>query len=148
MGTLVHWYAKCLRAGLGSKSERSETQSRKWDAAGPAGGGEDPQHAEADNHRDFYYECLFGHPVYRSTVLPGFGVDHFELMLGFQQTAGFGVMLIDSVGPDNRVEWDGRNAIRYRLAESDKTRLRFARARGLRSSPQIVAPDEGPAGPK
>ena len=103
----------------------------------------------------FYYECLFGHPVYGSIVLPGFGADHFDQMLGFQQTAGFGVMLIDSSDPDNRVEWDpvhARKAIRYRLAESDKTRLRFAARKGVEimlaaGAREVVLPSEEPVGP-
>jgi choline dehydrogenase-like flavoprotein len=82
----------------------------------------------------FYYECLFGHPVYGSVVLPGFGASHFEQMLAFQRTAGFGVMLIDSSDPRNRVEWNrvrARTAIRYQLAGSDKARLRFAARAGV-----------------
>jgi choline dehydrogenase-like flavoprotein len=82
----------------------------------------------------FYYECLFGHPVYGSVVLPLGAAEHFDLMRRFDRIAGFGVMLVDSVQPANRVEWHAATAtrrIRYRLADSDRDRLRFAARTGV-----------------
>ena len=81
----------------------------------------------------FYYECLFGHPVYGSLVLPLDGSDHFDVMRRFDRVAGFGVMLVDSVQASNRVEWHaptGTRRIRYRIADADKGRLRFAARTG------------------
>jgi choline dehydrogenase-like flavoprotein len=103
----------------------------------------------------FYFECLFGHPVYGSFVFPGIGVEHFESMLNFSRTAAFGVMLVDSVDPGNRVEWDatrGRAVIHYRLVESDKARLRFAAARAIEvmlaaGAREALLPSEEPLGP-
>src|SRR4029077_13357164 len=40
----------------------------------------------------FYFECLFGHPLYGAFIFPGVGTEHFELMLHFPRTAAFGVM--------------------------------------------------------
>src|SRR6185503_19846277 len=54
----------------------------------------------------FYLECLFGHPVYGSLVLPFIGREHFELLRWLPRIAGFGVMLVDEVHAKNRVRWN------------------------------------------
>lgn len=100
----------------------------------------------------FYFECLFGHPVYGSAVLPFIGVEHFDLMRAFRNLAGFGVMLVDSSDDANRVEWSaplGKPVIRYRLTEPDKARLRFAAARGVEimfagGAREVLLPSEEP----
>jgi choline dehydrogenase-like flavoprotein len=82
----------------------------------------------------FYYECLFGHPAYGAVVIPGIGTEHFDLMRRYDRLAGFGVMLIDTPAPANRVLWhrpSGRRRITYRLSESDKSRLRLAARTGV-----------------
>ena len=82
----------------------------------------------------FYYECLFGHPVYGAVVLPGIGVEHFELMCQYDRMAGFGVMLIDTPVRTNRVDWhrpSGQRRITYHLSEGDKARLRVAARTGV-----------------
>ena len=103
----------------------------------------------------FYFECLFGHPVYGSFVFPGVGAEHFELMLNFSRTAAFGVMLVDSVDLVNRVQWDRmqrKPVIRYRLTDSDKSRLRFAAQRAVEvmfaaGAREVLLPSEEPVGP-
>lgn len=102
----------------------------------------------------FYFECLFGHPVYGSVVLPYIANEHFELMLKFRQLAGFGVMLIDTVDRRNRVEWDaagGRSNIHYRLGSDDKRRLRIAAQKGVEimfaaGAREVILPSEEPIG--
>lgn len=82
----------------------------------------------------FYYETLFGHPVYGSVVLPAIGSEHFDLMRQFDRIAGFGVMLIDTPARPNRVEWhapDGARRIMYRLSDADRARLRIAARKGV-----------------
>jgi choline dehydrogenase-like flavoprotein len=77
----------------------------------------------------YYLECLFGHPVYGSTILPAIGAEHFGLMRRYRSIAGFGVMLVDTVDAANRVEWhpaSGRARIHYQLGDDDKRRLRNA----------------------
>lgn len=77
----------------------------------------------------FYFECLFGHPVYGASIMPGFGPAHFEMMRLYNRTAGFGVMLVDRVLTDNRVAYDAatrRPEVHYQLSQRDKPRLRFA----------------------
>ena len=103
----------------------------------------------------FYYECLFGHPVYGSALMPGVGPEHFDLMRRFTQVAGFGVMLIDSVDHRNRVEWSAprkQALIHYRMAESDKQRLRIAAEKGVEimfaaGAQEVLLPSEEPLGP-
>jgi choline dehydrogenase-like flavoprotein len=83
------------------------------------------------------------------------GTEHFELMLNFARTAAFGVMLIDTVDPANRVQWDAihrKAVIRYRLAEADKDRLRFAATKAVdvmfaAGAREVVLPSEEPVGP-
>jgi choline dehydrogenase-like flavoprotein len=85
----------------------------------------------------FYFECLFGHPTYGAVVLPGIGAEHFELMLQLRRIAGFGLLLIDTVDPRNRVCWKsaaGSGPIRYALSEADKARLR----KGLRKAVEVM----------
>ena len=98
------------------------TRTRRPDRAradSPSGSAHHRRHADAQtNYRGitgtvysdhfyeshgFYYECLFGHPVYGAVVLPGIGPDHFDLMRKFDRLAGFGVMLVDTGGGANRV---------------------------------------------
>ncbi|HWA73177.1 MAG TPA: GMC family oxidoreductase [Polyangiaceae bacterium] len=103
----------------------------------------------------FYLECLFGHPLYGSALLPGFGPEHFELMLAFRKLAGFGVMLVDTPHPENRVVWDARRrsyAIRYRLRPADAARLRIAAKTAVEvmfaaGAREVLLPSEEPLGP-
>ena len=103
----------------------------------------------------FYFECLFGHPVYGSFVFPGVGADHFELMLNYSRTAAFGVMLVDSVDAANRVHWDSmqrKAVIRYRVTDADKARLRFAAQTAVEvmfaaGAREVLLPSEEPVGP-
>lgn len=103
----------------------------------------------------FYYECLFGHPVYGAVVMPGFGPEHFERMLAYRRIAGFGVMLVDTVGASNRVVWnaaEGRADIHYRLGDGDRARLRKAARTGVEimfaaGAREVILPSEEPIGP-
>src|SRR5207237_2890967 len=78
-----------------------------------------------------------------------------ELMLNFSRTAAFGVMLVDSVDLVNRVQWDRmqrKPVIRYRLTDSDKSRLRFAAQRAVEvmfaaGAREVLLPSEEPVGP-
>jgi choline dehydrogenase-like flavoprotein len=103
----------------------------------------------------FYLECLFGHPVYGSVVLPYTAARHFEVMQRYANMAGFGVMLVDSVDDTNRVAWhapSGESRIHYALGEADKRRLRFAAARGVEVSlaagaTEVLLPSDEPLPP-
>ncbi|HMC78903.1 MAG TPA: GMC family oxidoreductase [Vicinamibacterales bacterium] len=82
----------------------------------------------------FYYESLFGHPVYGAVILPLTGAEHFDMMRRFDRIAGFGVMLVDTPDLSNRVQWHaptGTRRIRYRLSDGDRDRLRMAARTGV-----------------
>ena len=86
------------------------------------------------NSHGFYYECLFGHPIYAAGMIPGFGSSHFDLMKQYEKINGFGVMLVDTPSHQNRVLWNRykrKSEILYRLSESDKHRLRIAATKGV-----------------
>lgn len=103
----------------------------------------------------FYLECLFSHPVYGSLLLPHIGPEHFELFLEYRRLAGFGVMLIDTPDPANRVTWHGakgRAEIEYRLGAGDRERLRKAARIAVETmfaggAREVVLPSEEPLGP-
>lgn len=108
----------------------------------------------AESH-GFFLECLFGHPVYGAALLPGFGESHFEMLLKYRHIAGFGVMLIDTVRSENRVEWSkatGSARIHYNLSDDDKARFRFAAERAVEvmlaaGAEEVIIPAEGALGP-
>ena len=80
----------------------------------------------------FMLECLFDHPIDAAVALPGFGIEHFNLMRGYSRLTGFGAMLVNTPSDSNRVSWSaasGTPQITYRLSDPDKARLRFAAAR-------------------
>lgn len=82
----------------------------------------------------FYFESLFGQPVYGSLVIPGMGEEHFGVLRELPRLAGFGVMLLDDVDDANRVAWsagDGKPRIHYQLTAGDRERLRVAAQRGV-----------------
>lgn len=89
--------------------------------------------AFASSHR-FYFESLFGHPVYGALIIPGIGDEHFDVLRHLSSLAGFGVMLVDDVDDANRVEWsatDGKPRIHYQLTDGDRERLRIAARHGV-----------------
>lgn len=82
----------------------------------------------------FYFETLFGQPVYGSLVIPGIGEEHFSVLRELPRLIGFGAMLLDDVDDANRVEWsatDGKPRIHYQLTEGDRERLRIAAQKGV-----------------
>jgi len=104
----------------------------------------------------FYFECLFGHPVYGSLVLPGIGPEHFALMRALPRIAAFGIMLVDGVDDANRVEWrseEGAARIHYQLLEADRQRLRFAAEKAVElmfaaGAREVVLSTDEPIGPR
>jgi choline dehydrogenase-like flavoprotein len=91
----------------------------------------------SDEFRDSHnimLECLFDQPIDTALALPGFGREHFDLMMDYSKLAGFGIMLIDQSRSRNRVTWDAsasKPIIDYQLADSDKERLRFGAQMGV-----------------
>jgi choline dehydrogenase-like flavoprotein len=98
----------------------------------------------------FFLQCLFAPLGAGAATLPGIGPAHFELMRQVRRLGTFGIMLLDSVGNDNRVFWDGaveRARIVYRLSPADRARFRFGAERGVEvmfaaGAKQVLLPSE------
>jgi choline dehydrogenase-like flavoprotein len=82
----------------------------------------------------FLLEAMSAGPEYVALMVPGTGRQVFEAVRQYRHLAGFGVMLIDSPSPENRIALDssGRPIIHYELSIDDRNRLRSAIAEGVR----------------
>lgn len=74
----------------------------------------------------FFFESMPGLPSYVAMMIPGRGAEVLARLRRYRNLAGFGVMLIDTPHPQNRVRLDsaGRPVIDYRLRGSDPARFR------------------------
>lgn len=74
----------------------------------------------------FIFETMSGLPAYGALLIPGSGVDVYNRITQFNQSAGFGVMLVDTPSDTNSVTLDESGAVvlSYTLSESDKQRFR------------------------
>lgn len=63
---------------------------------------------------------MTGLPAYGSLLIPGNGVDVYDVLSKYNNCAGFGVALIDRSGPENRVELDsnGEAQLKYNRTPS------------------------------
>jgi choline dehydrogenase-like flavoprotein len=103
----------------------------------------------------FFLQCLFAPLGAGAATLPGFGVEHFELMRRVRRLGTFGIMLLDGVGLDNRVAWDpalARARIFYRLSPADRERLAFAAETSVEvmfaaGAREVLLPSEEPLPP-
>jgi choline dehydrogenase-like flavoprotein len=79
-------------------------------------------------------ESMSDQPLYAALMSPGPPLHAFEMVRSYRHLAGFGVMLIDTPSPDNRLTLDqnGEPVIHYVLSESDKTRFRHGIAEAIR----------------
>jgi len=79
-------------------------------------------------------ESMSDQPLYAALMSPGPPTHTFEMVRSYRQLAGFGVMLIDTPSPDNRVtlDKDGEPVIHYVLSEPDKIRFRRGVAEAVR----------------
>ena len=71
-------------------------------------------------------ESMSDQPLYAALMSPGPPLHAFEMIRSYRHLAGFGVMLIDTPSPDNRLTLDqnGEPVIHYVLSEHDKARFR------------------------
>src|SRR5262249_48882499 len=84
--------------------------------------------------RGYMLEAMAAGPEYAAAMVPGTGRHVFDVVHRYANLAGFGVMLIDTPSPENRIELDasGRPAISYALSDADARRLRAALADAVR----------------
>lgn len=75
--------------------------------------------------RGYAFESMTATPAYAALMSPGPAMHVLGMVRSYKSLAGFGVMLIDTVSPENRLTLDenGDATIRYQLAESDKKRF-------------------------
>jgi choline dehydrogenase-like flavoprotein len=82
-----------------------------------------------DDHlidRGYALESMSAEPVYAALMSPGPAIHSFQAVQAFHNLAGFGVMLVDTVSPENRLVLDqhGEPRIHYELSDADKQRFR------------------------
>jgi choline dehydrogenase-like flavoprotein len=90
-----------------------------------------------DDHladRGWALESMSAPPVYAALMSPGSPEHTLEMVESFQHLAGFGVMLIDTPSPENRLTLDenGEPIITYHLSDQDKLRFREGIAEAIR----------------
>src|SRR5262249_47015183 len=71
---------------------------------------------------------------YAALMSPGPPMHVFNVVKSYRNIAGFGVMLIDTPSPENRVTLDaaGDPRVAYTLSEADKQRFRLGVAQAVR----------------
>ncbi len=82
----------------------------------------------------FIFETMSGLPAYGALLIPGNGRQVYDNIVKFNQTAGFGVMLVDTPSESNCITLDAQNnpVLNYSLSDSDKKRFRTGVAIAVR----------------
>lgn len=94
----------------------------------------------------FVFETMSGLPGYGAVLIPGNGIDVYNHITKFNQSAGFGVMLVDTPSDNNCVALNnGSVVLNYTLSESDKARFRTGVAIAIRmmflaGAKQVIIP--------
>jgi choline dehydrogenase-like flavoprotein len=84
--------------------------------------------------RGYAFESMSADPAYAALMSPGPAMHTYAVVHSFLNLAGFGVMLVDTSSPENRLILDEHEEprIEYRLSESDKARFREGIAQAVR----------------
>ncbi len=79
-------------------------------------------------------ESMSDQPLYAALMSPGPAMHTFEMVKSYRNLAGFGVMLIDTPSPENRItlDPDGEPVIHYVISDADKIRFRRGVAEAVR----------------
>jgi len=94
----------------------------------------------------FIFETMSGMPAYGAVLIPGNGLDVFKQITKFNQSVGFGVMLVDTPSDDNCITMNnGSVVLNYTLSEDDKARFRTGVAIAIRmmflaGAKQVIIP--------
>jgi GMC oxidoreductase len=82
----------------------------------------------------FIYETMSGLPAYGALLIPGDGRQVYEALAAFNRSAGFGVMLVDTPSPSNRITLDaqGDPVLTYALSDYDRKRFQTGVAIAIR----------------
>ena len=73
----------------------------------------------------FIYETMGGLPAYGAVLIPGSGKQIYDELVHFNDSVGFGCMLVDTPSEDNRVMLDdsGETVLQYALSDADKEQV-------------------------
>lgn len=84
--------------------------------------------------RGYAFESMAAEPEYVAIMSPGTPEHTLSIVQSFRYLAGFGVMLVDTPDPDNRVtiNSDGEPVINYQISTTDKARFREGIAEAIR----------------
>ena len=84
--------------------------------------------------RGYAIESMSAEPLYAAIMAMGPAKYSLEMIMSFRNLAGFGVMLIDTPSPRNRVVLDGTGEpeVEYTLSDADKVRFRRGVAQAVR----------------
>jgi choline dehydrogenase-like flavoprotein len=90
-----------------------------------------------DDHlidRGYAFESMSADPAYAALMSPGLPMHTLSMVQSFRNLAGFGVMLIDTPLPTNRLTLDahGEAKVHYELSTDDKLRFRQGIAEAVR----------------
>ena len=79
-------------------------------------------------------ESMSDQPLYAGLMSPGPAIHTFNMVKSYRNLAGFGVMLIDTPSPENRITLDaqGEPQITYKLSDPDRARFRHGVAEAIR----------------
>jgi choline dehydrogenase-like flavoprotein len=79
-------------------------------------------------------ESMSDQPLYAALMSPGPPMHTFEMVRSYRHLAGFGVMLVDTPSPANRItlDKDGEPVVSYVLSGSDEARFRRGVAEAVR----------------
>ncbi len=78
---------------------------------------------------NYFFESMGDVPSFLALIHPGQGTDILKMIRRFKNLGGFGVMLVDSPHPDNRIvlaEDSCKLDVHYTFSENDKVRFRKA----------------------
>jgi choline dehydrogenase-like flavoprotein len=84
--------------------------------------------------RGYALESMSDQPLYAGLMSPGPAMHTFNMVKSYRNLAGFGVMLIDTPSPNNRITLDsqGEPQVDYTLSDPDKLRFRRGVAEAVR----------------
>lgn len=84
--------------------------------------------------RGYALESMAAEPAYAAIMSPGTPEHTLAMVQSFRYLAGFGVMLVDTPNPDNRltIDADGEPVISYQVSLADKARFREGIAEAIR----------------
>lgn len=84
--------------------------------------------------RGYALESMADQPLYAALMSPGSAIHTFQMVRDFRNLAGFGVVLIDTPSPANRVVLDAKGdpQVDYALSDADKKRFAEGIAEAIR----------------